>query len=57
MNEEYCEKCGCPKDICCGQNKVSLEWLEDEFDKYEGISINNFKRRIMKVAKIQAGEK
>lgn len=32
MNKDYCQKCGCPKDICCGQGRVSIEWLETQLE-------------------------
>jgi len=30
---DYCIRCGCPRDVCCGKNSVSLERLEKEIEK------------------------
>lgn len=40
MREDYCLDCGCPKDICCGQGKVSLEWLEKYCEKKSNLFID-----------------
>jgi len=60
---DYCIKCGCPKDVCCGQGKISLEWLEKMLtDKIKDISpshdlgviLHAFKKEIMEAAKKEA---
>ena len=35
------------------QKSISLKWLENEFEKHNGIIINTFKKEIMKQARRQ----
>lgn len=49
---DYCGKCGCLKDICCGQGKISLERLEQLVNENHFRSVKD----LFLVAKKEAGK-